>query len=271
MNNKRSILEILFRHSADAELDKMSEDRVWERISNSTSKKKEFNLNIFLFMKNHKLLFALGLLIAVGVGLMVPQDSRDFIAGIFNFDQEESQEKDQDGSVNRNDNIGEDKDEEEPQVDTVKTYKYQIESNKIIRTDLKTSEVEEVVEITEAAGGDPIEIIMEDETGQWIAYGVARESILNVGGEVIGTVYEWQVYNSEHGGVVILNGRTHTSADQLTFEINKALKWIGEAQLLVIEDGGMTYNGVAIYEAEEDIFRDLTEQELIDNNLVGLF
>lgn len=124
--------------------------------------------------------------------------------------------------------------------------------------------------IDEDSGEEVIEILVS-ETKDWLLYKVYIRDITNAGEEKIGEIFEWRVYNRNYGGVVVLNGKKLTTNNGLIITINKAEKWISENEIIVIDDQGMTWNGVLIYNAETDTLRELTDEEMVSFGYEGLF
>lgn len=127
--------------------------------------------------------------------------------------------------------------------------------------------------IDEAIDEDNDEHVIEilvSETKDWLLYKVYIGDIQNVGEEKIGERFEWRIYNRNYGGVVVLNGKKLTTSDGLVIEVNRAEKWIDDNEIIVVEDNGMVWNGVLIYNAETDTLRELTDEELIYFGYDGL-
>lgn len=129
----------------------------------------------------------------------------------------------------------------------------------------------EVEIISELAQGDPITKILVSPSGEWVAYGVLRDHILNVGGEVIGDIYEWQVYNVEYTEVIFINEKLFETKEGQIIKPNKAEKWVENDELIVVEDDGMVLNGVLIFNPKMDSLRELSEEEMVEYGYEGMF
>lgn len=129
-----------------------------------------------------------------------------------------------------------------------------------------------VEEIAEAHGeGNVAELITNNDSG-WLTYRVFVGYIQNVGGENIGEIYDWYVYNENFAGMTRLNDREVTMQNYgITFTVNRAYEWINDHELIVGADGGMTLNGIAVYDAQTDSFRDLTQEEMDTYGYSGYF